>query len=111
SQYPDFVRLQTSTTCSDSLSLHDALPISDLGYQRLHSGVQFVGRHGLIDEAMLHGVLRADEATGDQHFESLLGAHIARQRHGGRSEEHTSELQSRENLVCRLLVDKQYSDD
>src|SRR5690606_40959718 len=27
-------------------------------------------------------------------------------RHGGRSEEHTSELQSRENLVCRLLLEK-----
>src|SRR5690606_41550424 len=29
-----------------------------------------------------------------------------RQRRGGRSEEHTSELQSRENLVCRLLLEK-----
>src|SRR5690606_40332299 len=27
-------------------------------------------------------------------------------RIGGRSEEHTSELQSRENLVCRLLLEK-----
>src|SRR3712207_7190931 len=27
-------------------------------------------------------------------------------RHGGRSEEHTSELQSRQYLVCRLLLDK-----
>src|SRR5690606_41331894 len=26
--------------------------------------------------------------------------------HGSRSEEHTSELQSRENLVCRLLLEK-----
>src|SRR5690606_39804927 len=26
--------------------------------------------------------------------------------HVGRSEEHTSELQSRENLVCRLLLEK-----
>src|SRR5690606_41158759 len=26
--------------------------------------------------------------------------------HGPRSEEHTSELQSRENLVCRLLLEK-----
>src|SRR5436309_9277988 len=26
--------------------------------------------------------------------------------HGLRSEEHTSELQSRENLVCRLLLEK-----
>src|SRR5436309_12321821 len=30
-----------------------------------------------------------------------------RRRHRGlRSEEHTSELQSRENLVCRLLLEK-----
>src|SRR5690606_42094496 len=27
-------------------------------------------------------------------------------RHHARSEEHTSELQSRENLVCRLLLEK-----
>src|SRR3712207_8283108 len=26
--------------------------------------------------------------------------------HGGRSEEHTSELQSRQYLVCRLLLEK-----
>src|SRR5690606_41831407 len=29
-----------------------------------------------------------------------------RERRRGRSEEHTSELQSRENLVCRLLLEK-----
>src|SRR5690606_42122978 len=29
-----------------------------------------------------------------------------RARHAPRSEEHTSELQSRENLVCRLLLEK-----
>src|SRR5436309_8450655 len=28
------------------------------------------------------------------------------ERHRSRSEEHTSELQSRENLVCRLLLEK-----
>src|SRR5215475_7492624 len=34
-------------------------------------------------------------------------ARIERPEHGGdRSEEHTSELQSRENLVCRLLLEK-----
>src|SRR5690606_39560466 len=27
---------------------------------------------------------------------------------GNRSEEHTSELQSRENLVCRLLIEKKH---
>src|SRR2546430_11474097 len=29
-----------------------------------------------------------------------------RPRHPGRSEEHTSELQSQSNLVCRLLLEK-----
>src|SRR5256885_7481283 len=31
---------------------------------------------------------------------------VADARHGGRSEEHTSELQSPCNLVCRLLLEK-----
>src|SRR5690606_41889178 len=33
-------------------------------------------------------------------------ATLAMTRRTGRSEEHTSELQSRENLVCRLLLEK-----
>src|SRR5690606_39860418 len=43
-----------------------------------------------------------------QHFrigEQRLGQQNA-QLPAGRSEEHTSELQSRENLVCRLLLEK-----
>src|SRR2546430_10563321 len=32
-----------------------------------------------------------------------------RDRHGPRSEEHTSELQSQSNLVCRLLLEKKKS--
>src|SRR2546422_7441088 len=43
----------------------------------------------------------ADDA--DVHFDRLLGeTHIL----GDRSEEHTSELQSRLHLVCRLLLEK-----
>src|SRR5690606_41841069 len=36
------------------------------------------------------------------------GTHYAREENmaANRSEEHTSELQSRENLVCRLLLEK-----
>src|SRR5207302_11280590 len=39
---------------------------------------------------------------------ALARAHPQFHRRGGlaRSEEHTSELQSRENLVCRLLLEK-----
>src|SRR5690606_40198778 len=33
-------------------------------------------------------------------------AALCQRRTRGRSEEHTSELQSRENLVCRLLLEK-----
>src|SRR5690606_41441147 len=52
----------------------------------------------------------------DQHLSSVHCALSAQPRQvlepghrgwiGGRSEEHTSELQSRENLVCRLLLEK-----
>src|SRR6266511_6193049 len=47
--------------------------------------------------------------------EKLLGIHVSKRAQlirvlyseiGRRSEEHTSELQSRENLVCRLLLEK-----
>src|SRR3712207_7567683 len=34
------------------------------------------------------------------------GRRVLRVRHAGRSEEHTSELQSRQYLVCRLLLEK-----
>src|SRR3712207_8657649 len=44
------------------------------------------------------GVFRSAIHTEDQHVERLRG--------GLRSEEHTSELQSRQYLVCRLLLEK-----
>src|SRR5690606_39316474 len=34
------------------------------------------------------------------------GAALFSRKYGQRSEEHTSELQSRENIVCRLLLEK-----
>src|SRR5690606_41025725 len=43
----------------------------------------------------------------DLHFLALFTNHIQIQlKFSIRSEEHTSELQSRENLVCRLLLEK-----
>src|SRR5690606_7583407 len=46
----------------------------------------------------------------DRDLEPLGGQAVRRRRavqpREGRSEEHTSELQSRENLVCRLLLEK-----
>src|SRR5690606_41756731 len=40
------------------------------------------------------------------HPQHLIHATGRRRIHEIRSEEHTSELQSRENLVCRLLLEK-----
>src|SRR5690606_40088567 len=47
--------------------------------------------------------LRLDHALGADRQE-LFGCRA--QQTDVRSEEHTSELQSRENLVCRLLLEK-----
>src|SRR2546427_6493834 len=57
---------------------------------------------------------RRDRARGELYFAIERGPGIARQRPPGgerraprvRSEEHTSELQSQSNLVCRLLLEK-----
>src|SRR5690606_40761597 len=43
-------------------------------------------------------------ATLDQGIERRIA--LIAPHHAVRSEEHTSELQSRENLVCRLLLEK-----
>src|SRR2546428_9335223 len=47
-----------------------------------------------------------------------IGMRVERSQHprdgaqgGGRSEEHTSELQSRSDLVCRLLLEKKKKED
>src|SRR3712207_8032750 len=74
----------TATTEIYTLSLHDALPIlvghaQDEGlYRRLRKGVRS----------------SPDLPEGLQHLPRR------------RSEEHTSELQSRQYLVCRLLLEK-----
>src|SRR5438270_1684058 len=72
-----------------TLSLHDALPIS--GYPRF---VQ--ERHGEPAERPAQGSAQADRRGSARRISA---------RHS-RSEEHTSELQSQSNLVCRLLLEK-----
>src|SRR5690606_41505624 len=90
----------TATTVIYTLSLHDALPIcSSKGLIICTSDSLFLSDwHGLslIDSDLQIGSHRIDQGG--------LGAVLAGQHL--RSEEHTSELQSRENLVCRLLLEK-----
>src|SRR5260370_4779808 len=69
----------TATTEIYTLSLHDALPICIAPAVHLHAG-----------------------RVVDARAFRVLGLHDGK----GRSEEHTSELQSHLNLVCRLLLEK-----
>src|SRR3712207_7487188 len=85
----------TATTEIYALSRHDALPI--------------LARAGLAAaELPVHPRAAPLGPAGrrrDRHPAGRRGR--ARQRLGGvRSEEHTSELQSRQYLVCRLLLEK-----
>src|SRR5205085_9622484 len=70
-----------------TLSLHDALPISSTA----------VSRKELIDSDN-DGIPDVVELRTYQDRDSF--------RRWFRSEEHTSELQSQSNLVCRLLLEK-----
>src|SRR5688572_33378153 len=88
-----FVFIATPTTEIYTLSLHDALPI----FIRQHRP-----NHTLQENAAVadNTELRATDtlAVGNRHLADINPF--------VRSEEHTSELQSQSNLVCRLLLEK-----
>src|SRR5688572_31107476 len=52
---------------------------------------------------------RAGRRAGGRRCTGRAAARCARRRAAARSEEHTSELQSQSNLVCRLLLEKKNS--
>src|SRR5256885_12802464 len=60
--------------------------------------------HRVIFDLQLDAALLAAETT--MCFDELVRLDARLQPHPLRSEEHTSELQSPCNLVCRLLLDK-----
>src|SRR3712207_7976632 len=82
----------TATTEIYTLSLHDALPISLTG-ARLLTGSR------VSAAALLEG--SAARTFRGSHLDVWSASGLA-----CRSEEHTSELQSRQYLVCRLLLEK-----
>src|SRR2546427_3555566 len=79
----------TATTEIYTLSLHDALPIS-LAAQDAMRQFTTQATFAVFVATALHAI-----AVGN-----MLPAFV------DRSEEHTSELQSQSNLVCRLLLEK-----
>src|SRR5690606_40316770 len=95
------------TTRIYPLSLHDALPIWDGALDPRHLEEVLLGLLDALGDRRGHllGLAVADAdgavAVTDDHQGGEAEATPAL-----RSEEHTSELQSRENLVCRLLLEK-----
>src|SRR5690606_41196785 len=61
----------------------------------------FLGTLNLLD-GMEGGLLTITGDYNDSKESSILTGRVKISEHTVRSEEHTSELQSRENLVCRL---------
>src|SRR3712207_7822129 len=67
-----------------------------------------VGRAGGVDDRqrVLQGGLQGAADGVRARGATVVGDHLGGKRRIGRSEEHTSELQSRQYLVCRLLLEK-----
>src|SRR5207249_5618834 len=88
----------TATSSISTLSLHDALPIFvlELFQSEVHDVVvmEFV-RRNLIAEFQPDAMQKINLFRREVWRMRLI-----------RSEEHTSELQSRFDLVCRLLLEK-----
>src|SRR3712207_8012292 len=99
SSYLLFFFNDTATTEIYTLSLHDALPIL-LG-ERFATRECLAAVHRDVDRDRFRGGLLALLQVQAQLLELLLQ----------RSEEHTSELQSRQYLVCRLLLEKKKNND
>src|SRR5207247_5734580 len=93
-----------------TLSLHDALPILSRHLPRREGAARGAGDPGArMDGSRVAGGIRT--MTTDLRTISLSDADKLRVLAAwfdmwDRSEEHTSELQSRVDLVCRLLLEK-----
>src|SRR5258708_22646108 len=86
----------TATTEIYTLSLHDALPISGIVDQDIRIRARL--QRGLA------AIRRGDVARDFRHRDTGTGFETCALPI--RSEEHTSELQSPDHLVCRLLLEK-----
>src|SRR5690606_41368532 len=98
----------TATAALYTLSLHDALPIWLNAQQTMPSADTKWFDAGT--RAGLQTNHNLSISSGSEHGNKYLG--LSYYKNEGtqiRSEEHTSELQSRENLVCRLLLEKKNS--
>src|SRR5690606_42108911 len=91
-----------------TLSLHDALPISECKGRTKDNFSMYLVKIKVIGsrEKSAFDTLPTRKEPKGRVARRLFSSKSGRSRWLRRSEEHTSELQSRENLVCRLLLEK-----
>src|SRR3712207_9486027 len=90
----------TATTEIYTLSLHDALPISSV----VASSSAAASASAVSSPPVWASTVTSVSSASGVSDSSWAKPPAARPR--ARSEEHTSELQSRQYLVCRLLLEK-----
>src|SRR3712207_8039975 len=88
----------TATTEIYTLSLHDALPISLLKMPIINMLTETV--------KYIKDKYGSDATVGLLATTGTVKSKVYHDEAEDRSEEHTSELQSRQYLVCRLLLEK-----
>src|SRR5690606_42034062 len=93
------------------LSLHDALPILA---STLYWASSWIGNNAIAVAAFGYLVTLLPLDGNNPHVQvggqivliwAMFAINLLGPKPVARSEEHTSELQSRENLVCRLLLE------
>src|SRR5699024_11534878 len=91
------------------VNLHDdialALAAKDIRIEAPIPGKSAVGIEVPNKETAMVSLREVLDSITTQQTSKLIVA-LGRDISGGRSEEHTSELQSRFDLVCRLLLEK-----
>src|SRR5690606_41780882 len=100
-----------TTTDIYTLSLHDALPILDSIIEETNGQplmVAYWWRHDgeRLKKRYPYARFINTQKDEDDWNSGKVPMILCQYQSVGRSEEHTSELQSRENLVCRLLFEK-----
>src|SRR5690606_41090580 len=104
-----FVTISSSTTIYH-LSLHDALPIFQRELSTNHAAHLACLAKDIMFAHFFEPCRRICSSNRlldniDKHHRNYSIV-VNQSAFGDRSEEHTSELQSREKLVCRLLLEK-----
>src|SRR5690606_39817036 len=98
-----FAGAMTFAACNNTANKTEDAHEVEHTHDHAHDGHDHA-EHLLADAEAAYNKAKADldaaVASGDEKAEESARKALAR------SEEHTSELQSRENLVCRLLLEK-----